>query len=112
MIHVAGAGLGRGELRQSGELVDQRAQSTDAAENHLAALADDAGRIGLAAIEMPANAFGAEGDGRERILDFVGHLLRHFLPGELALRAQELSGVFDYEDTIRPARDRVRDGRW
>ena len=44
---------------------------------------------------MPADALGGERNGRERILDLVGHALRHFFPGQLALRAQQFRGVFD-----------------
>ena len=57
---------------------------------------------------------GAERDGRERILDLVSHLLRDLFPGKLALRAQQLSGVFNDEDGIpvwpRPVSD--RGARW
>jgi hypothetical protein len=46
LIHVAGARLRRGKLRQRGELIDQRAQRAHAAQNHLAALAMTLGESG------------------------------------------------------------------
>ncbi len=94
-VHVAGAGLRRGELRQRGELVDEGAQSADATQNDFAAFADDVGRVGLGAVKMPADALGGKRDGRERILDFVGDALRHFFPCQLALGAQKFGCVFD-----------------
>ena len=104
LIHVAGARLRRRKLRERGELVDQRAQGSDAGENDFAALANDGGRVGLAAIKMPADALGGERDGRERIFDFVRDALRHFFPRELALRAKQLRGVFDHENGAGSAR--------
>ena len=47
---------------------------------------------------MAGDALGAEGDGRERVLDLVRHLLCNFLPRQLPLRAKELRGVFDDQD--------------
>ena len=112
LVHVAGARLRRGKLRQRGELIDQRAQRAHAAQNDLAAFADDVGRIGLAAVEMAADALGGERDGRERVLDLVGHALRHFLPRQLPLRAQQLGGVFNHQHGAGSGREPDRAARW
>ncbi len=61
------------------------------------------GESGWLAVEMAADTLGGERDGRERVLDFVGHALRHFLPRKLALGAKEFRGVFDDEDGAWPA---------
>ena len=97
LVDTAGPRLRGRKLRQRRELIHQRAQRAYASQDHFAASADDAWRVGLPAVEMPADSFGAERDGRERILDLVGHALGHFLPGQLALSAQQLSGVFDHQ---------------
>ncbi len=114
-VQVAGTRLGRGKLGQSGELVDQGAQGSDAAEDDLAALANDLGRIGLAALKMTANALGGEGDGGEGVLDFVGDTLGNFLPGELALGTEQLGHVFDDEDgpllAVGELKTRAGDGK-
>ncbi len=112
LIHAAGARLRRRKLRQRRELIDQRAQRAHAAQNHFAALANNVGRVRLAAIQMPANALGAQSDGRQRILDLVRHLLRHFLPRQLPLRAQQFRRVFHHQHRSDVALARVRAARW
>ena len=52
LVHIAGARLRRGKLRERRKLVDECAQRADAGQNDLAALANDVRRIGLAAVEM------------------------------------------------------------
>ena len=47
---------------------------------------------------MPRDALGAEGNGSERVLDLVRHLLCNFFPRQLPLRAKELRSVFDDQD--------------
>ena len=111
-IHVAGTRLRRRKLGERGELVDQRAQRANACQNDFAAFANDGGRIGLAAVQVAADTFSGERDGRERILDFVGDALRHFFPRELALGAEKFRSVFDDEDGARSVRARVQDARW
>jgi hypothetical protein len=92
----------------SAELVHQRTQRGHAAQDHLAALADDGGRVRLAAVQMAADALGREGDRGQRILDLVGHALRHFLPGQLPLRAQQIRGVLDHQHGSRLAMSQLK----
>ena len=103
LVHVAGARLRRRKLGKCRKLIDERAQCSHAGKNDFAAFANDGRRVGLAAIEMPADALGRERDGRQRILDFVGYALRHFFPRELTLSAEKFRSVFDDEDRAGPA---------
>ena len=85
LVKIAGTRLEGGELGESGELVDKGAQRANAAQNHLAALANDLWGVGDAAIEVAGDTLGGKRDGSERILDLVSDTLCDFLPCELTL---------------------------
>jgi hypothetical protein len=101
LIHIAGTRLGRGKLRECRELVDESSKSSNAGEDDFTALTDNRRRVGLATIEMPADAFCGKCDGGEGVLDFVRYPLSDFFPGDLPLGAKEFRGVFDDEDCSR-----------
>ena len=103
LVHVAGAWLRSWKLRECGELIDERAQRSHAGQDDFAAFADHGGRVGLAAIEVATDPLGGERDGRERVLDLVRDALRHFLPCQLTLGAEEFGCVFDDENGAWPA---------
>ena len=55
-------GCAAGKLRQRGELIDQLAQRFDRAQNHLAAFADNVGRLRRGPVDMLADALRGERD--------------------------------------------------
>ncbi len=56
------------------------------------------GESGCPRSRCSADPFRRKGNGRKRILDLVGHALRHFLPCQLPLGAQQFGGVFDHQN--------------
>ena len=97
LVHIARARLRRGKLRQRRKLIDQRTQCAHAAQDHFTALANHVGRVRLAAIQMLADPLRRQRNRGERILDFVRHALRHFLPRQLSLRPQQFRRVLHHQ---------------
>ena len=106
-IEVGGAGLRGGEFGERGELVDEGAHAFDRRRDDFTGAADDGDGGGFdlrsaegdaEAVDVAVDLFRAEGDGGERILDFVGDPAGDFFPCGLLLRAEEFGGVFEDED--------------
>ena len=99
-VQVAADRLRGGKAGELGELVDQRFDGFDGLGNGGGAFVENAvgRRRNVDAIDLARNALGGEGDGRQRILDFVRHAAGHFVPGGGLLRAQQFAGVLEHDD--------------
>ncbi len=98
LVEVARHGLSGGEARELGELIGQRLYGFYFAGNGAGAFAKDAlgVRGDAAAIQNARDALGAEGDRRQRILEFMSDTAGDFVPGRGFLRAQQFAGVFEH----------------
>ena len=96
-VQVRRMGSGTGELREGGELIDQRTHCFNRRSDDFGATTDDSrrgaldgslGEEGCEPIDVATNLLGVEGDGGEWVFDFVGDTARHFFPGALLLGAE------------------------
>src|SRR5580700_8738985 len=103
-VDIGGLRLGRRKARQGRELVDQAADSFGGAGDGFGAGANYFKRSrvsGSGALQMPANTFRGECDGRERVLDFMSHAASYFTPRGLLLRLEQVGEVFEDDYVAR-----------
>ena len=112
-LMFAGLRLRRGKAGQGGELVHQRAHCFDRSADGFGATVQnfERSRIGRrAALQMPADALRRERDGGQRVLDLVRHPARHFAPGCLLLRLEQVGQIFEDQHIAQPLASMLQRG--
>ena len=105
-VCVGRLNLGSGEADELGELVDERGEGGDFADDQAGAFLGDAGEFGVfgnfagffAALKEMRQALRGELDGREGIFDFVGDATGYFLPSGGFLGVKHFGEVVEDED--------------
>ena len=97
-IQVGGRRARRRHARELRELVDERLERLDLADDRRRALFDQRPRRRRRRTELPAHALGAQLDRRQRILDLVREPPGDVAPRRHALRPDERRHVVEHED--------------
>ena len=104
-INVRRSRLRRRKAGQSRKFIDQSSQCFHRPANGFRTTVQNlqGSRVGRrAAIQMAANALRREGDGCQWVFDFVRYPARHFTPGGLLLRLQQVGQVLEYQNIAQP----------